>query len=146
MHFKCLDFMGLILFTRIKREIPHILFLIELKCQYPSSPLLESALWLNCSTAKASGSKYHTEYGAWSWVFSGQDSSLWWDCWGSKQHKLHRSKGKATLGVGSTAWICLVTSLKWGREEQMEHKVWTGVTGWQENKANALPFTWNLIL
>ena len=39
-------------FTRIKREIPHVFLLIELKCQDTSSPILESALWLDCSKAK----------------------------------------------------------------------------------------------
>lgn len=52
-HLKCLDFMGhWVYLLPGLREIPHVLLLIELKCQYTSSPILESALWLGCSNAK----------------------------------------------------------------------------------------------
>lgn len=45
--------------TGIKRKIPHVLLLIELKCQYTSSPMLESALWLDCSNAKTNSLCLH---------------------------------------------------------------------------------------
>lgn len=72
MYLKCLDFMEhwTYFFTGIKREISHVLLLIELKCQYTSSPTLEFALWLDCSNANylclhlAVNTVLHAEHGA----------------------------------------------------------------------------------